>query len=692
MAARLDEPCRYLKGVGPRKAEALEKLGIRSVEDLLLHAPRQYYDRSHLHRIRELQPDQEACVRVQVESLHARPGWGGRPGRVVATVADESGRLRIVWYTSWVRDILQPGQRLVLAGRVVSSRGRLEMRQPEFERADDEGQELLHAARIVPFYPLVRGVSQKWLRTLMRHTLDSHLHEVHEILPPAVLQDLPERRAALAALHFPASAEEAEQARRRFKFEELFLVEAVLGRRRQRARAGERGPLLQRQRSQHQRYLEGLPFALTAAQQRVLDEILADLTAGRCMQRLLQGDVGSGKTVVAVAALLCATGNGFQGALMAPTEALALQHAERLLQPAATLGVRLDVLVGSRSETEKERLRARIQSGDLDLVVGTHALIQDEVRWARLGLAVVDEQHRFGVMQRLRLQQGGAAGRPHVLVLSATPIPRSLALTLFGDLDVSVLDEKPPGRRPVETRLVPLQRRADMLRFVRTQVEEGRQAYMVYPLIETSDKIDLRAATEEFEGLRSGPLAGVPMGLLHGRLRPAEKEALLQAFRRGSLRLLVSTTVIEVGIDVAAADIMIIHHPERFGLSQLHQLRGRVGRAGGAAWCFLLAERSSSEESLERLRAFAQTQDGFAIAELDLRLRGPGDFLGTRQHGLPALRFADLSQDLELLENARSAAFAVLEQDPELVQEEHRGVREHLATHYQMQETLAAIG
>jgi ATP-dependent DNA helicase RecG len=413
------------------------------------------------------------------------------------------------------------------------------------------------------------------------------------------------------------------------------------------------------------------------------------------MQRLLQGDVGSGKTVVAVAALLCAVGNGNQGALMAPTEALAMQHAERLVPACAELGVRMDWLVGSRSDAEKQALRARIESGDVDLVVGTHALIQEDVRWKRLGLAVVDEQHRFGVLQRMRLQRGSQAApgiTPHVLVLSATPIPRSLALTLFGDLDVSRLDAKPPGRRPVQTRLVPPPRREDMLRFAREQLQQGCQAYMVYPLIEESDKLELRAATEEYEALRRGPMAGISMGLLHGRLRSTEKEQLLHAFRRGDVSLLVSTTVVEVGIDVAAADLMIVHHPERFGLSQLHQLRGRVGRAGGEAWCFLLLERGVGEESLERLRAFARTDDGFAIAELDLRLRGPGDFVGTRQHGLPVLRFADLSKDLALLESAREAAFAVVERDPDLSQPAHEGLLEQLERRYQSQEALAEIG
>jgi ATP-dependent DNA helicase RecG len=693
MAGRLDDPCRYLRGVGPRRAASLEKLGIATAEDLLLHAPRQYYDRSRVLRIRDLQPDQEACVRVRLESLHAPPPRWGR-ARVHATVADDSGRLRVVWYTPWVRDVLQPGNQLVLAGRVIEHRGRLLLRQPEFERIEADNQELLHAARIVPFYPLVHGVAQKWLRGLVHRTLESHGHLVEEVLPPGVRAGHLERREALQRLHFPQTLAAATEALARFKFEELFLLELVLARRRWRSQAGSPGIRMERERGLHTRYVQALPFALTAAQARVLDEIVRDMTSGRCMERLVQGDVGAGKTVLAVAALLLAIGNGWQGALMAPTEALALQHAERLLPACTALDVRMDLLVGSRSEAEKERVRARLESGDLDLAVGTHALIQEETRWARLGCAVVDEQHRFGVLQRARLRGEGSAAsvRPHVLVLSATPIPRSLALTLFGDLDVSRLDEKPPGRVPVRTRLVPPERRAGMLGFVRAQLDDGKQAYIVLPLIDESEKVDLRAATAEYERLQHGPLAGVRMGLLHGRLRPAEKEALLHAFQRGELRLLVSTTVVEVGLDVARAHLMVVHHPDRFGLSQLHQLRGRVGRAGGESWCLLLLERNTSPEALERLREFARTEDGFAIADLDLQLRGPGDFAGTRQHGLPALRFADLARDLDLLESARRAAFALVESDPLLARPDHALLRQYIETRYQEREACAEIG
>lgn len=694
-APQLDDPCRFLKGVGPRRAETLEKLGIRTAGDLLLHAPRNHFDRTEIVRIADLQPGTTACLHAQVESLHARPAWRGRRS-TQAVVSDATGRLRVTWYSHWLADVLRPGFRLLLAGPVSLVRGRLEMRQPEYERLDDdEGGETVHGGRIVPLYPLTRGLSQKWMRNLLRQTLETHGACVDEVLPEDLRGGLPGRRQALQDLHFPDSLTDRDRALERFKTEELFFLQLLLARRRHASEHDARGQRLTGRRGLHEQYLNHLPFRLTGAQQRVLQEILVDLESGTWMQRLLQGDVGSGKTVLAVAALLRAVDSGTQAVLMAPTEALALQHADRLVSTCVRLGVRFGVLVGSQSEREKESLRARMRSGDVDLVVGTHALIQEGVGWARLGLAVVDEQQRFGVLQRGALQ-GLAPGedgvRPHVLVLSATPIPRSLALTLFGDLRVSRLDEKPPGRQPVETRVVPSRRRRDMLLFIRDHVQRGSQAYMVFPLIEESDKVDLQAATQEFERLRQGPLADVRMGLLHGRLPANEKQELLQRFHRGDLQVLVSTTVVEVGMDVGNATIMVVHHPERFGLSQLHQLRGRVGRSDKSSWCFLLPSPRTSSEGLERLQEFADTDDGFAIAELDLRLRGPGDFLGTRQHGLPTLRFADLSQDLELLEQVRRRAFALVEADPELERPEHAGVRRHLERQLADKEILAAIG
>jgi ATP-dependent DNA helicase RecG len=689
MAARLDDSCRFLKGVGPRRAEGLERLGIFTVEDLLLHLPRTYYDRRQLLTVSQLRPDTLACVRVRVESLQARSPWRGR-SLLRALTRDDTGTLRVVWFNNWAREVLQPGNQVVLCGPVQGRPGRLEMQHPEFERVDGEAQELVHAGRIVPLYGLTQGLPQKWLRGLVRRTLETHAGAVHEVLPPRVRGDWPDRARALQDVHFPDDEALASRGRRRLAFEELFFLQLLLARRRAQAQSGPARQPLRLERGLHERYLTLLPFQLTGAQRRVLDEICADLGSGRWMRRLVQGDVGAGKTVLAAAALFLVVGNGRQGVLMAPTEALAIQHAERLVAPCAALGVRLGLLVGSRGERDKDEVRARMASGDVDLVVGTHAVIQEGVRWARLGLAVVDEQQRFGVLQRGALQRGEE--RPHVLVLTATPIPRSLALTLFGDLDVSRLDEKPPGRRPVATHLVPPSRRDDMLQFVRREVEAGRQAYVVLPLIEESDKVDLRAASVEFERLRAGPLAGLRLGLLHGRLPGAEKEQLLADFRRGRLQVLVSTTVVEVGLDVANATLMIVHHPERFGLSQLHQLRGRVGRGGAASYCFLLAEPDSGADTEARLREFAATDDGFRIAELDLRHRGPGDFVGTRQHGLPALRIADLAADEDLLQRAREEAFALVERDPRLERPEHAAARAHLESRYGEQQALAEIG
>ena len=694
-AAGLETECRFLKGVGPRRAESLERLGIRTVGDLLLHAPRTYFDRSHVHHIAQLRAGMDACLRVRLESLHARTGRGGRRAFVQATVSDDTGSLHVVWYTPYVADVLQPGNQVMLAGPVLPGRGRLELRQPEFERIDHADQELLHGERVVPLYPSTRGVSQKWLRGLMQRALDAYADAAVEFVPAQAFPGLPRRGGALRALHFPDDAAAAESARRRFKVEELFMLQLLLARQRARAQAGIPAARMAPRRDLQGRYLAALPFRLTAAQQRVLGEINADLGSGRWMQRLVQGDVGSGKTVLAMAALLQAVDSGYQGALMAPTEALAQQHAERFVAACAALDVRLGVLVGSRSERDKQALRGRMASGDVDVVIGTHALIQEGVGWARLGLAVVDEQQRFGVLQRGALQREDASGRtevrPHVLVLSATPIPRSLALTLFGDLDVSQLDEKPPGRQRVGTHLVPAARRADLWAFVRAELQAGRQAYVVLPLIDESENMDLRAATEEYEHLRDGPLRGARVGLLHGRLPATEKEELLRAFHAGRVQLLVTTTVVEVGIDVANATLMIVHHPDRFGLAQLHQLRGRVGRSAAQAYCFLLADEHDTA-ALHRLREFARTDDGFAIAELDLQLRGPGDFIGTRQHGLPTLRFADLRRDADLVEETRRVAHRIVAADPELERVEHAGLRAHLAAFSRDRATLAEIG
>jgi len=685
----LDTSVQFLRGVGPRRATALERLGIRTLEDLLWHVPRRWFDRSHVAAIRDLVPGTTVCVRARVESLQGRPAWRGRR-TVVATVADDTGRLRVVWFNAWANDALRPGNEVVLAGPVADNQGRLEMRQPEFERVDAESQPLLHAGRIVPLYPATEGLTQKFLRTAVDRALGEIAGHVPEILPDAVRGTRFERGAAFAAVHFPDSSADAESARERLALEELFVLQMTLLRRRAEARERRDGIRLDPARGLHAQYLASLPFELTAAQRRVISEVERDLASGEWMQRLVLGDVGAGKTVIAVAAALQAVGNGWQAALMAPTEPLALQHAERVAAVCATLGVRLGVLVGSRSAAEKESVRAALARGDLDLVVGTHALARDEVQFARLALAVVDEQQRFGVLQRAALYRGER--RPHVLVLSATPIPRSLALTLCGDLDLSRLDEKPPGRRPVATHLVPAARRNDMWAFVRAEIEAGRQGYVVLPLIDESDTLELRAACAEYDTLRQGPLAGLALALLHGRLPAAEREATLAGFQAGDVRLLVCTSVVEVGLDVAAASVVVVHHPERFGLAQLHQLRGRVGRNDAAAYCFLLPGAQVGEPALARLRRFAALDDGFRIAELDLELRGPGDVGGTRQHGQLDLRVADLGRDLALLEEARAHAERILAVDPHLARTEHAALRAHLDARERRAEMLAEIG
>lgn len=688
MMVRLDQPVQFLPGVGPARAEALARLGVRSVEDLLLHVPRRYFDRSSVVPIRALTPGTVACIRVRLESQHARPMGRGRR-TVTATVADDTGTLRVVWFNRWDRSTLQPGNELLLAGPVTAGRGHLEMRQPEVERLDGESGDPVHAGRIVPLYPLTQGVTQKWLRTLVHRALAAVGPQIVEVLPPALATGFPARAAALAAVHFPEQSADPEPARQRLAYEELFFLQLLLAVRRHKGRAVA-GIAMDAARGLHTSYIASLPFALTPGQSRVLDEIVADLGSGCWMQRLVHGEVGAGKTVLAAAALFLAAGNGWQGAFMAPTETLAVQHAARLAPAAVALGVRLGVLVGGASERDKEVLRARMASGDVDVVIGTHALVQPDVQWARLGIAVVDEQHRFGVAQRGALQRG--EHRPHVLVLSATPIPRSLALALHGDLDISKLDEKPPGRTPVQTRLVPPAKRAAMHAFVRDEIARGAQAYVVLPVIESSPAHELRDATAEFASLGQGPFAGLQMGLLHGRLPAAEKQALWTGFQAGRVQVLVCTSLVEVGLDVARATLMLVHHPERFGLASLHQLRGRVGRGSGASWCFLLPGAEVGDEALARLQRFAAIDDGFRIAELDLEQRGMGDLAGTRQHGEQELRIADLGRDSSLLERAHVDAFEIVRRDPDLVRPEHAAARAVLEARFAARSENAAVG
>lgn len=675
-AAGLDAPIRFRKGVGPRRAACLERLGIVTLRDLLFTPPRRYTDRTTITPIAGLVPGSAASVVGQVVRASVRRRGRAR-GDSIVRVRDGSGTLEVVfWGQSYLARSLAPGMTVALHGEVARFRG-LTMNSPEFEVLDRDLAESLSFGRIVPTYRLTEGVSQRWMRELVREVMRAFGERCEETLSEETLPeplskqlsaelellDLPGLAEALAAVHAPDSLAAAARARRRLAFEELLELMLALAMVRGRRRTQSPGltlrpgPLFAAARA-------SLPFQLTGAQEVVLAEILADMALPNPMHRLLEGDVGSGKTVVALLAALAAIDSGHQAAIMAPTEILAAQHARTALRLVPQ--VRVVLLTGTASSRERTQALAALARGDGHLAIGTHALFQSEVHFRRLGLVVVDEQHRFGVRERAAL--AGKGRSPDLLVMTATPIPRSLALTVFGDLDLSVIDERPPGRRPARTTVVEPGRRPGVYRFLAERLARGEQALVITPRIEADPASELAAAAERFAELKRDPILGAhPMGLLHGRLAAEEKEAVMAAFRRGALRLLVTTTVVEVGVDVAGVTVIVIEHPERFGLGQLHQLRGRAGRAADRdAFCMLMVTPDLARESRARLERFARTDDGFEVAELDLAARGPGELLGDEQHGFGSLRVAHPFHDRELVGPARSIALGILARDSEL--------------------------
>ncbi len=662
-----DSPVQYLKSVGPVRARALARLGIATAGDLLGHYPRRWFDRSTVTPLRRLVAGAEATVEGEVMTAGERR-LRGRGTLQTLALSDGGAVLFLVWFNqSYLLRQLRPGTRLMCSGLVQPHAGRLQMVHPDYAVLD-AGADPLHTGRLVPQYPLTQGIGQHWLRSLIHATLAAVTPRLEETLPDGLLaaRGLCGRVEALRGIHFPAGPDERDRALRRLVYEEIFLVQLTMALRR-RGRAARRGIQLARPGDLTRRLVESLPFPLTGAQRRVLAEILADLRSGGVMHRLLQGDVGSGKTLVALIAALFVIEQGWQAAVMAPTELLAQQHGATLERWAAPLGVTTATLTGGMPAAGRRAVVAGLGRGEIDLVVGTHALLQEDVRLPRLALAVVDEQHRFGVLQRGRAAAGGEVSEPpHVLVMSATPIPRSLALTLYGDLDLSWLDELPPGRRPVTTRVVPADREQEVWDGVAAALRAGRQGYVVYPVIEGSEGSDLRAATAEYERLAAGPFSAHRVALLHGRLPAREKASVMGEFAAGRLDLLVATTVIEVGVDVPNATVMAIADPERFGLAQLHQLRGRIGRGSEAAVCWLLADPWAPPETRERIAFFAAHHDGFRLAEEDLRRRGPGDLLGVRQHGEPGFRLANPLRDAPVVKACAEDAAALLAADPGL--------------------------
>ncbi len=682
----LDRPAQFLKGVGPKRADALKKLAVGTARDLLYLTPRRYDDASTVRPIDTLHVGLDATARGRVRSSGVIPTRSGlRIFQVV--LQDDSGMITCAWPGQpWLDRKIREGDQLLVTGPVKFFHGR-QLHPREFtllaragKEGDGEGSG--EEGQVFVSYPGTDDLPQWVLRRIYELNLDwllDHAHE-EEYLPDDLREDLglPALRDAFTKLHRPSRTEEAEEGRRRLAFDELFFLQLVQALARHQETEVEPGIVHTRTNRLIRPLHQSLPFQLTGAQARVLREIYQDMTSRRRMNRFLQGDVGAGKTLVALFAMLLALEGGHQAILMAPTELLAEQHALKLGTLLEPLGLSVSLLTGSVKGQAREDILAGLADGKISLVVGTHALIQEGVRFHQPGLVVVDEQHRFGVRQRMALVEGREEGfRPDVLVMSATPIPRSLALTLYGDLDLSILDELPPGRTPVKTLLRSSSRRDEVYAGVRKELDTGRQAYLVYPLVEETESSDLRAATQEHERLSGEVFTDRQVGLLHGKLPPEEKDRVMRAFRDGELDVLVATTVIEVGIDVPNATVMVIEHAERFGLSQLHQLRGRVGRGGGQSWCVLISD--PGEMAAERLKVFTRTTDGFEIARADLEIRGQGDLFGSQQHGRdPLLRFADLATDEALLMEARRLARRMVDVDPQLEDPAHARVRDLL--------------
>ena len=693
----LDSPITIIKGISTSAEKKFAKLNVRTVRDLLYFFPRRYVDYSQKKPISELIDGEEQTTIGTI--WQARVATLGNRQGTEAIIGDQTGNIRAVWFNQpYLAKRFRTNARIVVSGPVGLFKGHKVFESPEWELLGDK--ELIHTGRLVPVYPLTQGLYPRQVRKWTKETVDGYVWQLTDFLPPEIrtrcqLLDLP---TAVAQIHYPDAQTMAARARGRLSFDELLLLQlGVLAKKRdwQESQPGNAFGIDQQLIDQ---FLQCLPFTLTRAQERVLLEIIEDLNKPKAMSRLLQGEVGSGKTVIATLALLVAAANGYQGALMAPTEVLAEQHYTNICNYLSQVGnhetpsgpdegtirrytgflsrpLTVALLIGSLSAANKESLHNKIKRGKVDVVIGTHALIQKDVGFKRLGLAVIDEQHRFGVLQRSALRQKGF--NPHVLVMTATPIPRTMALTLYGDLDISVIDELPPGRQVVKTNCLEPQDREEAYTFLHRQVSNGRQAFIICPLIEESDMLEAKAATTEYERLSREVFPDLRLGLLHGQMPGPEKEEVMRHFRGGDLDILVSTSVVEVGIDVPRASVMIVEGAERFGLSQLHQFRGRVGRDKEQGYCLLIPEKLSPE-ARERLRLMERVHNGFALAEKDLELRGPGEFFGTHQSGLPNLKLAKLT-DLHNLELARREAITLFQEDPDLKKAEHQPLRQQLS-------------
>jgi ATP-dependent DNA helicase RecG len=702
----LSTPVQYVKGVGPALASVLSRMGVLTVGDLLAVTPIRYVDRRQILPISALTPGKDRTVSGKVVAAGIS-FLGARRKRIYEIVIDDgSGKASAKFFhfrQSYFQKAYTVGMELMLSGDASEYGRTMQFVHPEMEILGEEGKEPEIAGRIIPVYPLTEGLHQKTMRRIVRNAWDKFNQHIHPIFPEDFVEryKLSDPWGCLQEVHFPSPDLDPEllmigrsSAHRTLIFDEFFFLELGLALRR-RQHAVKPGIAFSGGEDLHRTFVESLPFGLTGAQERVLREIFADMEKPEPMNRLLQGDVGSGKTVVALAAAQKAIATGFQSAIMAPTEILAEQHFGTISKLSGPMGITCALLTSSTKGAERKEILKGIASGSISLLVGTHALIQEGVEFSRLGFVVVDEQHRFGVMQRAQLRRKGAPQGdgpwPDVLVMTATPIPRTLAMTLYGDLDVSVIDEMPKGRKPIITRLYNEKQRQKLYAGIEHEISHGRQAYVVYPLIEESEKLDLKNATDMCAELKCVFEPAYRVELLHGRMPSEEKERVMAQFKAGAIHVLTATSVVEVGVDVPNASVMVIEHAERFGLSQLHQLRGRVGRSEYQSYCILMAEFRRSEDARERLRAMVETTDGFKIAEEDLALRGPGEFMGTRQSGMPPFRIANIARDVGILSIARGAAFELIEADPELSRPEHARIREVLLSRWEGRLTLADI-
>lgn len=683
MKTNLQTPIDYLKGVGPNRADLLRsELGIHTYQDLINLFPNRYIDKTQYYKINELQRN-SADVQIIGEITSLKDAGTGRAKRLIATFKDETGIMELVWFRGhkWIRDSIKFGKKYVIFGRTNWFNGVFNMPHPEMELLEEHEKNLRSAMQ--PIYPSTeklanKGISNRVLNKIMQQLFLETKGRFEETLSENLLSDLKliSKSKALFNIHFPENQELLSRAQFRLKFEELFYVQLQLIIKNLIHKSKIKGYNFEHVGDYFNSfYQEHLPFELTNAQKRVLKEIRADLGSNAQMNRLLQGDVGSGKTIVALMSMLMALDNGFQACLMAPTAILSVQHYHGLLRLCKGLNIRIELLTGSTKASDRRKIHEALENGDLDILIGTHALLEDKVKFKNLGLAIIDEQHRFGVAQRSKLWHKNTSP-PHILIMTATPIPRTLAMSVYGDLDVSVIDELPPGRKNIKTVHRYDSNRLKVFKFIRDEIAKGRQIYIVYPLIQESEKMDYKDLMDGYESIvREFPMPKYQVSIVHGQMKPADKDYEMERFVKGETQIMVATTVIEVGVNVPNASVMIIESAERFGLSQLHQLRGRVGRGAEQSYCILMTSHKLSEDSKTRLQTMVSTNDGFEIAEVDLRLRGPGDLMGTQQSGVLNLKIADVIKDKDILQHARHYAKIILKSDPSLSLPEHKVLR-----------------